>query len=319
MIIIIRLTLLLVFITCLNSKANANSTLKIEAHGAGTSKYWLIYANQDSIHANQLIVFLHGYGASNPACYGGWIRSLVEAGNIVLFPKFQNGLFFPRTSRFEKRVNKAIQAAIEKLQNEDNITINNIAFVAHSIGGTIAANLADAYGETKKYKVSSLFLAQPGYKYLKLGSKSTYHEIDATATIIIITGNKDLTAGDKFAKHFYNAIPQIPTAQKILLKQYEDKYESQRVGATHVEPISPDSELDTGNKNPIIVGALLLGKTNQVDTNCYWRLSNLLIKCSNNEDTSCDLLFQNPDNVVFTGKWANEKPIKVMEIIRGIN
>lgn len=314
---LIKLCLITVALCFVNDIIHAQPNLKIESYGAGTSKYWLIYADKDSLITNQLIVFLHGFGASNPACYGGWIRSLVEAGNIVLFPKFQNGIFLPQTTKFSNRVNKSITNAIANIQEKHKITIKSLAFVSHSIGGVIATNLADEYGKTKKQKVSTLFLVQPGHKYLKLGSKNSYHNIDSNVKVVIITGDKDRTAGDKFAKGFYNTTPQIPRSQKLFLNQYKDKYESEKIGATHVEPISPDSELDTGNKNIIIIGVLLLGKINQVDTNCYWRLSNLLIHCSTGANSNCDSLFQDVDNVTFMGKWANKKRIRPMEMMDG--
>ncbi|MDX1940312.1 MAG: hypothetical protein SFU99_07160, partial [Saprospiraceae bacterium] len=133
--------------------------------------------------------------------------------------------------------------------------------------------------------------------------------------IIIIIGNQDLTAGEKFAKYLYNSTPHITENQKLLLKQYQDKHNSKKIKATHVEPVSPDKSLDTGNRNFIITGALALGKIDEVDKNCYWRLSGLLIKCINEEFQTCNNLFQNPSLVTSMGTWGDETPIKPMKIM----
>ncbi|MDX1942045.1 MAG: alpha/beta fold hydrolase, partial [Saprospiraceae bacterium] len=184
--VIIILTLILISF----HDVKANSDIQIEEFGKGAAKYWLIYNALDTNSKQRLIVFLHGYGASNPACYGGWIRHLVESGEVILFPKFQQGTFLPKPNKIERLVHESVESSLNYLKNKHNTVFDEIIFIGHSIGGIIAANLADEYGRTKKHYVAGLFLVQPGHKFLKLGRRSDYSEIDSRTKIIIIIGNQ---------------------------------------------------------------------------------------------------------------------------------
>ncbi len=44
----------------------ANAEIVMESYGSGAKEYWIIY--DDAIeHSENLVVFLHGHGANNPA------------------------------------------------------------------------------------------------------------------------------------------------------------------------------------------------------------------------------------------------------------
>src|SRR5712671_3416242 len=60
-----------------------------KAHfGEGSHEYGLYEPDQPRPASAPLIVFFHGWGATNPAIYGAWIEHLVRRGNIVVFPRY---------------------------------------------------------------------------------------------------------------------------------------------------------------------------------------------------------------------------------------
>lgn len=260
----------------------ASAKVISSSYSKGSTEYWIIYDDTVGITQDNLVVFLHGYGASNPGCYGGWISALTTNGNAVVFPKFQTGTFLPRTNVFQKRTVKVISMAVTEIRDEHDITINKISMIGHSIGGVIAANIANDYA-SNGLNISGLVLCQPGFKYLKLGAHHSYENINNSTLLLNITGENDHAAGRKFAAKVYRTTSQIPTKQKLWIEHQTFKTEDgNKLSADHKDPVSPLKELDAGNRNLVIGGAFMLCETNQVDKKAYWETSIQLIKAVNN-------------------------------------
>lgn len=288
----------------------SQDTFSMHEFGKGANKYWIIIPETDQPLNPTLVVFLHGYGASNPACYGGWIDEILQTNHIVLFPQFQTGTWLPKPNKFEERVDHAIQSSVKYVKSIRELDVTDLFFVSHSIGGVISANLADRYGEKSAYKVSSLLLVQPGHKYLKLGSQKTYDHIDPDTRIVCVTGNKDNVASDRFTKLILSTTSQIPSEQKLWLEQFKFKFGRNKIGARHSEPISVDKKFDAGNRNIIISGSFLIGKTDEVDRNCYWRLTTFLLE---KLDVFPYEFEKDSKELVSMGHWG-KVPIRTLEV-----
>lgn len=278
--------------------------------GKGAKKYWLIIPKSQQPINPSIVVFLHGYGASNPACYGGWIDEIIKTNHVVLFPKFQSGTWFPKTKKFESRVDETIRLSAEYLKNTHGLDKPDLIFVSHSLGGVISANLADFYGETSAYKVSSMLLVQPGHKVLKLGSKKKYENIDPNTKIVCVTGNKDNVASKRFTKHIISTTSHLSVGNKLWLNQFEYRLGKNKIGSRHSEPISVDKKFDSGQRNIVVSGSFVIGKTNEVDRNCYWRLTHLLLEKSTSDQSEFD---KNSENLVSMGYWG-KAPIRPLEV-----
>ena len=229
-------------------------SLKMEEFGKGSETYWLIYDPDYDKYSENLVVFLHGYGASNPGCYGGWINEIASEGYLVLFPKFQTGLFFPRERKFQERTDMAIEAAVNRLSTDRKTTIKSLTFISHSIGGIISANLADQYGRDGSFDVGGIVLVQPGFQYARLGRQSNYESISGEVMLLSVTGEKDKVAGDAFVKHVMMQSPQIDSEKKLWLKHHPDKHEGEKITAKHKDPVSPLRSLRARNRNIVIRG-----------------------------------------------------------------
>ncbi len=256
------------------------------AHGRGAHEYWLIYDADQDINKN-LVVFLHGYGASNPGCYGGWIKSLTEQGNAVVFPKFQIGTFLPRTRAFTKRTEQVIRDAKERLRSDHQVSVASLILIGHSIGGVIASNIANNHKQNSLH-ISGLVLCQPGFKYLKLGAHDTYNRIDSNTFLMVITGEKDHAAGRKLASHIYETA-NLSTNKKRWIEHQEVETETLQLSAHHKDPVSPLKELDSRNRNLVIGGAYLFCDTDLVDQNAFWNPSIDLIQTVNSSKKTLEL------------------------------
>lgn len=114
--------------------------------------YWLFEPADPKPDSAEVVVFLHGYGAYNPMAYGKWIKHLVAKGNIVIYPRYQKNLVWPRPNGFPANAAKGIRDALEKLQQSGHVRpkVEQVTYIAHSYGGVIATNLAVSW---EKYKV----------------------------------------------------------------------------------------------------------------------------------------------------------------------
>ena len=247
----------------------------------GGERFWLIYHEGVELHPSNLVVFLHGYGANNPGSYGGWILDIVARGNVVLFPKFQLGLWYPATRKFQHRADRAIRQSVKILKEEKGLDITNLTFVTHSIGGVMASNLADQYGKSGEYEVGGLVLVQPGFKYLRLGKQPSYENIEKNTRILMITGTRDRAAGDKFAKYLHARTPKVESKNKHYFRLHRSLHEGKKINPGHKDPVAPDPSLDTGNKNMVIRGSYWFCKIDAADRLVYWRLSEALIQSVN--------------------------------------
>ena len=99
--------------------------------------YWLFEPAAPVPDSAEVVVFLHGYGAYNPMAYGKWIKHLVAKGNIVIYPRYQKNLVWPRPDGFPENAAKAIRDALQVLEQEGHVKprTEKVAYIAHSVVG----------------------------------------------------------------------------------------------------------------------------------------------------------------------------------------
>lgn len=296
--------LLFILISCAASVFGQDK-LFFTKFGKGNNTYWMLEPEK---HADTtlIVVFLHGHGASNPANYGDWLLHLAEQKLIVVFPKFQTGAFVPDPFAEQDRIQQNIDSAQAYLVKKYGGSSRRIHFIGHSLGGLLAANIADDYGQNQKYKVSSLTLVQPGHKYVKIGTLRSYDHIDSTTRVICVSGSNDRTAGTTFGRYFMSHTPKIPEKNKIHFLLERRQHGSEVIGSTHEEPVCPSDKLDAGNRNPIIRGADLIGKTDLADRRCFWKMADALVA----EPKEVDL-----KRLGDLGFWKDGEPIGSMEVV----
>jgi pimeloyl-ACP methyl ester carboxylesterase len=301
------LTIVLFF---LFTHAHSATSFTRREFGSGASKAWLFIP--DSVDVDRMVVFLHGYGASNPACYGGWINDMLSNGQVVLFPKFQWWLLYPSTSLYTKRVLKNIEEATAFLNASYKVNHDGIILIGHSIGGAVAGNVANHYGKTKEQQVDGLMLIQSGPPYLNLVHHNAFKNVSEETVLMAVTSRNDFIVGKWHGRMAYRKAKKIPENRKVWLHQVPSRRRFRIFDATHVEPINKHMAFDTGNRNLIIWGAFWLGSENYVDTNVYYRLTQYVIDVA---DDSLGVIDKHALDLVYSGEWKG-KPLKPLRVKR---
>lgn len=57
--------------------------------GEEALQFWVFEPAEPHAAAAPVVVFTHGWGATNPRAYGAWIDHIVRRGNIVVYPVYQ--------------------------------------------------------------------------------------------------------------------------------------------------------------------------------------------------------------------------------------
>src|SRR5262245_28928388 len=118
--------------------ADGSYKVRESTFGTGGKQYWL-YEPEPSRGSAPVILFLHGWGAMTPGGYRLWIDHLVERGNIVIYPRYQeNGRELP--PNMTPNAMAAIADAFSKLGNSADRS--KFAIVGHSVGGILTFNVA---------------------------------------------------------------------------------------------------------------------------------------------------------------------------------
>ncbi len=225
--------------------------------------------------SKEVVVFMHGYGGLNPMIYGAWIKHLVLKGHIVIYPRYQESIYSPGPKEFATNTAKGINAALDKL-NENNIGINDqLHYVGHSYGGAISAYIGVNYDTLGLESPKSLMLCQPGTGPLKGLRLDSYENLNKSIPFVVLVGEKDLTVGESMGKSFYQTTEG--SEWKLFVRHYEDKSIDPPITATHYEPYALDLGLDNDIINYTAKRALDKAKLDEVDT-LYWNLFDALIE-----------------------------------------
>ena len=232
------------------------------------------YAPADTL---QLAVFLHGYGGLNPLSYGAWLRTLVEAGSVVVYPRYQRNLFLTPSRRFVRHTRAGIRASLARIAAAGlPVDTSRALYIGHSYGGTIAAHLmarSVAYGLPRP--VGGL-LAAPGTSKLRGARLDSYAEIPPEVPLILVTHRGDRVVGSELARLIHASAP--PSGSRVLLEQRAcAPADGPRIGDGHNECYAIDEGFDSRYRNYTTRRARRIASVDAVDTLLYWPLTRALV------------------------------------------
>jgi len=288
--------------------------IKISDFAEEPDGYWLYEPVMEKSDTARLVVFLHGYGAMNPMIYGGWVKHLVKKGNVVIFPRYQKGIFSTSPKDFPANTAKAIKDAIDYLSQDSlsQVHTDQISFVGHSYGGVISAHLAARYQDYELPFPRAAMLCSPGSGPFKGAVLEEYSGIPATTKLLVMFSDRDHVVGDKFSYKVFNTATQVK--DRNLIKQYSDSYGDPGISSGHNESYSIDEELDSGIRNVTTKRALRIGETNAVDYFGYWKLFDALNSCAYAEG-HCEFAFGNTKQQSFLGNWSDGTAVRALEVL----
>jgi pimeloyl-ACP methyl ester carboxylesterase len=102
-----------------------------------------------------IVLFLHGWGATEPRFYAPWIAHLARAGNAVVYPRYQDSIAEP-PPQVLGNVLVGMREALGKIDAD----LDSLVVVGHSAGGALASDyaaIADSVGLPVPRAVLSIY------------------------------------------------------------------------------------------------------------------------------------------------------------------
>lgn len=223
---------------------------------SGAREYWIYEPDQPKPRRAPVIVFLHGWGGTNPAAYGAWLDHLVRRGNIVIYPRYQADLMSP-VSEFTASAIEAIKNALERLTTEKGHIkpdLDKFAVVGHSMGGLLTANVAALAAESGLPKVRAMMPVEPGRPSNPLGlfelELADLAKIPADTLLLSVVGEDDVLVGDHDGKRIYHEATKVAAANKDFITLLSDDHGEPALVAGHYAPTGADPRYDNGEFVP---------------------------------------------------------------------
>ena len=280
-----------------------------ETHG-----FYLFEPADPTPDSAQVIVFLHGYGGYNPMIYGAWIRHLVRRGDIVIFPRYQKDIYFPRPGRFDDKAAQGIRDALDTLRTRPIVArTDRFTYLGHSYGAMTAATLAadsDRYGLPHP---TAMLLSAPGTgPFFGLRRKSL-RNLPEDLLLQIVVHDHDRTVGELMGRRIFETAERTPA--RNLIVQHEELRDSFGIRAGHNESYAIDLRYDMGHTNFTSRRARKIGRTDRMDLYGYWKLADALLDCDR-RGLDCGLALGGTPEQRSLGVYENGLPVQPLEIIR---
>lgn len=201
----------------------------------GPHQYWIFEPYGPEPESAPLIVFNHGWSAIHPICYREWIHHLVKRGNIVIYPRYQRGLYFGFNDFYDNAVN-AVKNAIKTLQNGAHVQpeLDKFAITGHSLGGEFTAVMATEAEEVGLPIPKAIMPVQPA---LVSFESVDFGDIPAETYMLVVIGEEDTVVGTEPGKIIFENATEIPLSQKDFIIQVTDTYGEPDLVGDHTAPV----------------------------------------------------------------------------------
>jgi acetyl esterase/lipase len=230
----------------------AHTSVKKNRYGTGGQEYWVFEPDAPKPKNAPLVVFMHGWGGVNPMYYGAWIDHLVRRGNIVVYPRYQNGLLTP-VKEFTPNTLHALKDAIKRLESKPGHVrpdMKRFAVVGHSMGGLLAANIAALASESGLPRVRAVMCVEPGITDAPVSFPlADLKKIPRDTLLLAVVGDQDGLVGDRDARRIYLESRSVSAANKDFITLVTDDHGTPVLNASHRAPTAPDSNYDS-SENP---------------------------------------------------------------------
>lgn len=290
----------------------AYDQVRVTSYGEGAQQYWVFEPVDDDGEppeaALPVVGFLHGLNAMDPAYMRGWIDHLVRKGGIVLYPRYQGG-GLEKPSEYTPASADALRGALTRLDGEQHALGDpeRFAYVGHSLGGTIIANLAsnrEAYGlPTPKALMSVLpgdTRAPRGLGALLPSLVEDMSGLPGDMLMLVVASEDDQIVGDGMARRIFAAAEGINEDDKDYLVMVGDDHGSPALVADHFIvgcPYSADGEL--------LADALDFK---------LWALFDALMSAAFNDGQDRGHALGNTDAQRSMGAWSDGTPVKELVV-----
>lgn len=284
----------------------AYESVAIERVGQLPAGAWVFMpegADQDQRAAMPVVLFLHGFGATDPQTYRGWITHLARRGNIVVYPDYQpEGFLVSDQSGFVPNMLAGVRDGLEAT----GVAPEAVHVVGHSLGGVMGTSYLQAGPASGLPGAVSLTVIAAGGCSTCGTTEGFGVPLPDTLSVAddlllhVVTGVDDSIVADGDALAIWNRLDGVPNDRKRFIEVQSDRHGAPELVADHlfVQSDGFGSGLDA------------------LDWYGTWRPLDSLIACSTAAD-SCDIALGADAAALSMGTWSDGQAVALPEVIDG--
>ncbi len=236
--------------------------------GEGVEEVYLFEPADPAPECAPVVVFGHGWLATNPDIYGAWITHIVRRGSTVIFPRYQADARTPPRD-FTHYAVDATARGLEELGQPGHVRPDRrgLAFVGHSMGGLVPANLAVRAARGELPPPLAVMAVEPGKTWPE-GSPIAFpledlSAIPSSTLLLAVVGDDDDFVREIDARKIYTGASGVPPENKDYVRLYSDDHGAPALVADHRAPTAPAvltgeeiRDLSGGSRGPMVTDAL---------------------------------------------------------------
>jgi dienelactone hydrolase len=148
-----------------------------------------------------LVLFLHGWGATEPRFYGPWVEHLARAGNAVIYPRYQDSFAEPPTQVLGNAL-VGVRTALEHLDADPD----SLVVAGHSAGGGLAADYAAVARRVGLPPPRAVLSIYPGRAFRGIRAAIPgAGPVPEGTELVVLTGSRDSVVDPRDARAIYAA------------------------------------------------------------------------------------------------------------------
>ncbi len=287
------------------AQSPGHKAIRRQEIGFGARSYWLFEPTAPVPTKAPVVVFLHGWFAFNPAAYGAWIEHLVQNGQTVIFPRYQNDRFTP-PSEFLDNALASVRDAIDVLAtSRDHVKpdLLKFALIGHSAGGNLAAQMAAVAQQRGLPVPRAVVTVMPGE--ILPSREPSLARIPASTLLVVVAAEGDRIVGDLRAREIFAEATAIPPARKKFVLYRTDLHGG--LFADHFAPTAASHDLNDG-EGPLLNFQFFRARVNAFDHAGFWRLADITLKAGYDGRT-LDEATQRGEVFRNLGYWSDGRPV----------
>jgi acetyl esterase/lipase len=261
------------------------------AIGTASSRVWIFFPDSPRPESANVVLFLHGWRALDPAYYGGWIDHIAKSGNIVLYPLFEASRRDPPQNSLRNAIESTKQA-LQHLAEAGPVKpiLSNLPIVGHSLGAGLAVQMAGVAASSGLPQPKAVMAVQPGWMASKTYPTDNLTCIPPSTYLLVVEGDKDQFQDTRHGSTIFNMATQIPPDHKAFVRLLS----TGGLIADHFAPLSPDPDyhLEEGSVAGVLLKKALKlfmgvreGEIDALDRQGLWPMFDELVSVARNGGT----------------------------------